>query len=553
MPSTPIVKTPISDILTLPTAADSVISLFDYFDDPLTTGLTARFELENTSLGGGITHVLLYDQPGSGAPVSVQNFVNYVNDGDYVNSIIHRSIPNFVVQGGGFIVNDLANNLQTPNNAIFSVPTDAPIQNEFSAARSNTRGTIAFAKIGGDPNSATSQWFFNLKDNSASLNSQNDGFTVFGEVISEADLVAVDAIAALPRFDVSRVNGAFAEIPIIFDDPSSLLITRDENFVRYKSITVFQQEELSFAIAQNSNPNLINAKIENNQLILDYLPKKIGSTSITLRATNLQGNAVEQTFLIQVQNPTVLTDFNGDYQSDFLLRSPQGGAAQVVALDRTQIQQIQQVGPTIQDANWQIQGSGQFNGDAIADWVWRNQKTGQTLLWLMDAEQRPTAMVLPSVTDGAWQIHGTGDFNQDDQSDLIWYNRETGAAVLWYISEGQQTDKVPFQLGSVTGKTIVGSGDFDQDGTFELLWQDSQSAALFTQQLESNGVGLSLEAIDSSIDTAGVADGWVLGAIADYTVDSYSDIAWYNASLGELKIWQMNGTTVTGVNSFSLS
>lgn len=138
---------------------------------------TVRFE---TSMG-----VIEINLRPDVAPIHVENFLKYVNDGDYNNSFIHRSIAGFIVQGGGF----------TFINQFFDyVPVDPAIVNEFSL--SNVRGTVAMAKVGSDPNSATSQWFINLADNAANLDAQNGGFTVFGEVIEGMDVV--DAIAALP-------------------------------------------------------------------------------------------------------------------------------------------------------------------------------------------------------------------------------------------------------------------------------------------------------------------------------------------------------------------
>jgi cyclophilin family peptidyl-prolyl cis-trans isomerase len=201
MPSTPLLLRPLNDIVTTNQAEDQQIDLLTYFDDPLTTGLTARFELANPSPGGGISNVVLYDQPGQGAPLSVRNFLGYVNSGAYRNSIIHRSIPTFIVQGGGYVVNGLASTLANPANAVTEVVESPPVLNEFSVGRSNTRGTLALAKLGGNPNSGTSQWFFNLGDNASNLDAQNGGFTVFGEVQSAADLVAVDGIAARPTFN----------------------------------------------------------------------------------------------------------------------------------------------------------------------------------------------------------------------------------------------------------------------------------------------------------------------------------------------------------------
>ncbi|MGK7955790.1 MAG: peptidylprolyl isomerase, partial [Crocosphaera sp.] len=265
--SLPIITNPISDVAALDNSANLNIDLFTHFDAPLTTGQVATFELYNTDLAGGVINVLLFDQAQNGAPLTVNNFVNYINDNDYDNSIIHRSIPGFVVQGGGFIVNDLF---------IDPVPTDLPVQNEFSENRSNLRGTIAMAKLGSDPDSATSQWFFSVEDNANNLDNQNGGFTVFGEVLSENDLAVIDGIAALPTDDLRNVNGALSNLPL-FSDPNDLTIDDDDDLVRFRDITVANLDELTFSVVRNSNPSLVNASINNNQLTLDYLGNQTGS------------------------------------------------------------------------------------------------------------------------------------------------------------------------------------------------------------------------------------------------------------------------------------
>ena len=320
MTTLPIVTQPIDDIVVIENAADTTIDLFQNFDDPFTTGLIARFELFDSSLGGGVTNVLLFDQDGAGAPSSVENFLNYVNDGDYVNSIIHRSVPGFIVQGGGFTVEELA---------VENVPTDPPVVNEFSPERSNLRGTIAFAKLGNDPDSATSQWFFNLADNSANLDNQNGGFTVFGEVLSEADLAPIDAIASLPIFDGSGFFGqpALTDLPLILDDPNNPIVDDDGNFVRYSNITVSQVDELEFTVISNSNPDLVSVTIDRGQLLLDYSPNQSGTAEIVIQATDLLGDSVEDTFLVTVEdNPnnsgaTVYRFFNTNAQVQFYTAS----------------------------------------------------------------------------------------------------------------------------------------------------------------------------------------------------------------------------------------
>ena len=160
----------------------------------------------------GEIDIELYD---TAAPLTVANFMNYVTSGAYNSTFIHRSVPGFVIQGGGYSYAD------TPSGttAYFHIPTNPPVQNEFSPSRSNVRGTIGMAKPPNDPDGATSEWFINLADNSANLDYQDGGFTVFGYVI--AGMNVVDAIANLPISDQSLINGAFGTLPVINYNPTT--------------------------------------------------------------------------------------------------------------------------------------------------------------------------------------------------------------------------------------------------------------------------------------------------------------------------------------------
>ena len=140
------------------------------------------------------------------APLTVTNFMNYVNSGAYNNSFIHRSMPGFVIQGGGYTWDNAGVNAITQN---------APVMNEFSSTRSNVRGTIAMAKPSTGPDTATSEWFFNLVDNSSNLDFQNGGYTVFGQVIGNG-MQIVDAIAALPVWNATGgiYGSPFGNLPL---------------------------------------------------------------------------------------------------------------------------------------------------------------------------------------------------------------------------------------------------------------------------------------------------------------------------------------------------
>jgi len=156
----------------------------------------------------------------SAAPNTVANFLNYVNSGAYNNTLIHRSVPGFVIQGGGF---------QYQNGAIVTTPTNAPIANEFNV--SNTTGTIAMALPTGNPNGATSQWFFNCANNGTNGNALDSQlFTVFGNVTTltnSTSLKVMNAINNLGTQDCSgdggvctlttatnSTNSAFTNLPV---------------------------------------------------------------------------------------------------------------------------------------------------------------------------------------------------------------------------------------------------------------------------------------------------------------------------------------------------
>ena len=160
------------------------------------------------------------------APKNVANFLNYVNKPAYDNSFIHRSSPNFVIQGGGY---------KFVNGQTMAIPADPPVMNEFHL--SNTRGTLAMAKVAGNPDSATNQWFFNESDSNASnLDTQNGGFTVFGRIINATGLTTMDTIAAVPRYNF---GAPFDELPLIDYTPGNAV--HNSNLVNVIWIKVVPQ------------------------------------------------------------------------------------------------------------------------------------------------------------------------------------------------------------------------------------------------------------------------------------------------------------------------
>ena len=132
-------------------------------------------------------------------PITAQNFLNYVKSGFFNDTIFHRVIDGFMIQGGGLTAN------------MENKKTDKPIQNEAKLGKKNTRGSIAMARTS-DPHSATAQFFINLTDNNF-LNFSNEsiqgyGYCVFGEVVDGMDVV--DLIA---KVKTGHKNG-HSDVPV---------------------------------------------------------------------------------------------------------------------------------------------------------------------------------------------------------------------------------------------------------------------------------------------------------------------------------------------------
>jgi cyclophilin family peptidyl-prolyl cis-trans isomerase len=141
-------------------------------------GVLARFRMNNDL---GVIDVELFELD---KPVTVSNFVAYVKSGAWNDNILHRWIPNFVLQGGSYHVPHDPNLMTSWNvnpTLVTSFPT-IPFERDVGRKFSNVYGTIAMARVGSDTNSASHDWFFNLKDNT-SLDTQSGGYTVFGRTL----------------------------------------------------------------------------------------------------------------------------------------------------------------------------------------------------------------------------------------------------------------------------------------------------------------------------------------------------------------------------------
>lgn len=212
----------------------------------LISGVSQATIVEFHTTNHGSFRVNLHDKT---TPLTVANFLQYITSERYTNSIIHRSEKNFVIQGGGFRFNDTL--------PLEGIETFSPVKNE--PVYSNVRGTIAMAKQANNPDSATSQWFISLSDNSKNLDVQNGGFTVFGEIIAE-DMHVFDDISNLPLCSqMSTASGyKIDNVPVINNSTNSCATPGADNFVTIYQIDIIDDADNTDVSLSSTKNTLIN-------------------------------------------------------------------------------------------------------------------------------------------------------------------------------------------------------------------------------------------------------------------------------------------------------
>ena len=185
------------------------------------------------------------------APISVANFEQYANDGYYTNTIFHRVISSFMIQGGGFDFHG-----KYPAGLHQKPGTRAPIKNEWQNGLKNVRGSIAMARTNA-PDSATSQFFINVVDN-AMLDQPRGGaaYAVFGKVIA-----GMDTVDTIRNVTTTRING-------MSDVPSEEVM-----ILSVKIVDKAAAESAEARIAQD-NVKRIEAEIARLRLELEVAKKK---------------------------------------------------------------------------------------------------------------------------------------------------------------------------------------------------------------------------------------------------------------------------------------
>jgi cyclophilin family peptidyl-prolyl cis-trans isomerase len=302
IPVVPVLNKLFPDLDKSPGDAEERFMLASHFGAEQIRDTAVRLEAEWTLLDGteessDIDFLLFRER----TPITIANFLGYVNRRDYTNMIVHRLVPGFVIQGGGFtIVNGADGGISAD-----SVATQPTIRNEFGV--SNTLGTISMAKLGGNPDSATSQWFISTGANSDNLDSQNGGFTVFG-VVSRDSFEAALELDRRQKFTIYDLGGALGSTPLVRNTNNANFTA--ERFYRFSSVVEVPLPDgqagtdtnLSYSLISGSEEGDPVVEISEGELVVGFPSATFGGKkTVIVQAEDSVGNTVVDTFKIVME------------------------------------------------------------------------------------------------------------------------------------------------------------------------------------------------------------------------------------------------------------
>jgi Ca2+-binding RTX toxin-like protein len=263
-----------------------------------------------------------------------------------------------------------------------------------------------------------------------------------------------------------------------------------------------------------------------------------GASGVQLATHVAAGGGVE---LVGVNGQSHANDVNGDGHGDLLWRNTSTGAFSTWGVTGNEHSNSFAPNLAYDDTvavDWKLRGTLDWNGDGVADLLWRNAHSGHFTVWNGTGSGgfAANAFMESSVAPN-WNIVATGDFNGDGRDDLIF--RETGGTITeWQASGSGFTANVYENSSMPNGSILAGTFDWNGDGRDDLMWRNDQSGTVSVWT--STGTGFQTDAFtDTSVNSS-----WRVAALADFDGDGRGDILWRNEN-GAFTEWASTGTDFT--------
>ncbi len=280
----------------------------------------------------------------------------------------------------------------------------------------------------------------------------------------------------------------------------------------------------------------LSARVEMNNLIdvsdpsatiRLILPKGVSFTSESGVFLGLQAPSEEPS-----PRAPVNSDLNGDGKADIVWRNVRTGEVAVWLMNGGLIGSSGFLGGVSSD--WQIVGVGDVDNDGMSDIVWRNSLNGAVAVWFLNG-LTITSASFPGSASLDWVIKGVGDMDGNGSADLIWHNTQNGAVAVW-LMDGTSISRFRSLPGVPLAWQIVGIGDMNADGLADIIWRHTGGVSAVWVMDEST--------IASVGFLGGTAPEWEKAGFGDLNGDGTTDMVWRHTRTGKVGIWLMNGGAI---------
>ncbi len=266
---------------------------------------------------------------------------------------------------------------------------------------------------------------------------------------------------------------------------------------------------------------------------------------VEVTANDGKNGLSSQLVSVTLQKPNQTTDFNGDGLPDVVWRKAELFKTNLWFTDGSKKLGGGPAGNTIRDRNWTTVGVGDFDHDGKRDDIaWRNVKNGKNTIWLMEGINKVSGVTLDPITNTSWELQGVGDFDHSTYTDdLLWRNQKTGQTLVWTMDGTTKTGTIDFgKMG--TAWRAQGVGDFEGNNVIDdIVWRNFKTGQ--TVVWETDGQ----QKTDSfALDTVGV--NWKIDGVGDLDRDgAVDDLLFYNTSNNNVVSWFIDNGVKTGTST----
>ena len=242
-----------------------------------------------------------------------------------------------------------------------------------------------------------------------------------------------------------------------------------------------------------------------------------------------------------------VADLDGDHDGDLIWRNTATGDVAVHIIQDAQVEYATTIAPHVA-LSWTLKCACDFNGDGRADLLWANPQSGQLALWFMDGTAIADGAYLPTLEHPQnWEIAGVQDFDGDHMADIVWRNTVTNAHYYWKMA-GAGVEQAGLLLDDIgPGWRVAACGDLNADGRSDLFWRNVDDGRLAFWVMG----GLLVELPDYGPFV--VLDNWKVVGAADNDGDCISEILWQNIVTGAIASWHVEDVDLENVKILECS